>query len=337
MVDRARNPYFRHASGTLLLAYEAGGRLVGRVLAHINRRANERHRERVVSFGFFESLDTPVGARALIDAVRTYGATRGCDVVRGPFNLTVSQEMGVLVDGFDHPPTVDLTYTAPYYPRLLEQAGLRAIFPMSTSRTDSLESLDPDDLLGARQRELLREGRLVIRTLRPDQFQSELELVRDLANDAFAESPFFVPMSREEFAFQVEPYLRAIDPALTLFATLDGYHVGFAIATPDFAPLLKPLRGKLGPASTLRFLRRRAAIREAVGTFMGVRRDFQSHGIMRALQAELVRGLRQRQYRSLTITWMAEENHEALRVAEFLGAHQLHKLALYEGHVQAAE
>lgn len=334
MVNQMRNPYFRHASGALLLAQAPGGQIVGRILAHVNRLANERHHERVVSFGFFEAKDCADGARALIDAVRAFGARRGCDVVRGPFNLTVSQEMGVLMEGFEHAPTVDLTYTAPYYPRLLEEAGLRPVFPMATSRTDTLDRLDPDQLLGPRQRDLMRSGRLVIRGANPQRFDDELELMRELANDAFAESPYFVPISREEFTYQIEPYRRAIDPALSLFAFLDGRPVGFATATPDFAPLMKPLRGTLGLASTLRFLIQRSALRGAVGTFMGVRRAYQGHGIMRALQAELVRALRQRNYRSLTVTWMSDENSEALGVAQFLGARPLHRLTLFEGAVQ---
>lgn len=328
-----RSPYFRHAVGCLLLARSHSGRVLGRVIAHINRAANKRHHERAVLFGFFECVDDDDAARALVSAVSQYGARRGCDTLRGPFNLTVSQEIGVVIDGFGRPPTVDLTYTAPYYPRILEAAGLRRVFPMSTYRTERLRLLDADALLGERQRAMLATGRLRIRRANMRRFHEELELIRELANDAFADSPYFVPITQQEFQYQIEPYRRAIDPALTLFAEYDGRSVGFAIATPDFNPLIKPLQGRMGAMDALRLAVGAPRLRHAVGTFMGVRREVRSYGIMRAVQAELVRALQQRHYQSLTVTWMAEDNGEAKHVAAFLGAAPLHRLTLYEAPV----
>ncbi|MFI5273218.1 MAG: hypothetical protein ACHQ4H_09340 [Ktedonobacterales bacterium] len=337
MVDPRRNPYFRHADARLVLARDHRGHVLGRALLHVNHRHNVRHDERAAFFGFFECLDDPQAARALVAAATEYGAQHGCTVLRGPFNLTVSQEMGILVDGFDEPPTVDLTYTAPYYPALLEAAGLHAVFPVTTFRTDDLSELDPEAMLGPRQHAWRAGGRLRIRTARLDAFEEELELIREISNDAFYDSPYFVSLTRAEFRFQVAPYQRLLDPDLTLIAEIDGVPCGFVIATPDFSPLLRRMRGRSGLRELVIFRRGRAAIHDAVGTFMGVQRHLRSHGVMRLLQSELVRALKRRHYRSLTITWMSEENGEARAMAAVLRGRPVHRLVLYEGQIPAPD
>jgi len=148
MLSRRRNPFFRHGEATPLLAHDARGRTVGRTLAHVYHRHNARHGERAAFFGYFECLDDADAARALIRAAAAWGAARGCTLLRGPFNMTAMQEMGILTDGFEAPPVVDETYTAPYYPRLLAAAGLHPVFPVTTFRVGDLAAADPDALLG---------------------------------------------------------------------------------------------------------------------------------------------------------------------------------------------
>jgi hypothetical protein len=163
MLDPRKNPFFCHGAGLPLLARDAQGQPMGRILAHVYHRHNVRHNERAAFFGYFECRDDLETARALIGAAAAFGAAHGCTVLRGPFNMTAMQEMGVLVEGFEAAPAVDETYTAAYYPALLEAAGLRPIFPVTTFRVDDLSRVDPDALLDERHRRLLAEERLRIR------------------------------------------------------------------------------------------------------------------------------------------------------------------------------
>src|SRR6185312_13364834 len=126
-----RNPFYRDGQGLAFLA-ERDGRAVGRVLAHAWERHHRLHGERVGYFGFFACVDDPEVASKLLDAAALFARERGCSSIRGPFNMTAAQEMGIVVDGFDSAPAADMVYTPPHYPRLLEAGGFRPCFAMQT-------------------------------------------------------------------------------------------------------------------------------------------------------------------------------------------------------------
>ena len=243
LLDRRANPFFQHGDATAFLARGSDGEPIGRILAQVYHRHNERHDERAAFFGFFECQDDQDAATALIRAVAQAGDTWGCDTLHGPFNITAMQEIGVLVDGFQHPPAVDQTYTAPYYPALLEGAGLSATFPHTTYRIDDVGAVDLDGLLGEQHRILTVERRLRIRSAQMRHFDRELETLRLLLNESFAELSHFVPLTAEEIVFQVGAYRAFLDPSLLLVAEMDGVPRGFVLAVPDFNPLLRRLDG----------------------------------------------------------------------------------------------
>jgi GNAT superfamily N-acetyltransferase len=335
MLDRRRNPFFQHGDAVPLLARDAQGRVAGRVLAHIYHRHNARYGERASFFGYFECRDDPAVARALIAAAAAFGERHGATVLRGPFNMTAMQEMGILVDGFDAPPVVDETYTAPYYPALLAAAGLRPVFPVTTFRLDDVAAVTSDALLTDRHRALLADGRLRIRPADLRHFDAEIETLRELLNDSFYENPYFVPITHDEFVFQLGPYRRLMDSHISLVAELDGVPVAFIVAVPDYNPLLKKLGGTLSPVGLVTFLHERGDIHDAALIIMGVQRQLQGQGVMRVIQAALIRALQFRGYQRLTITWVADVNSKSLATMRALGARPYHRLTLYEGEMSS--
>ena len=113
------NPFFQHGEATAYLARGPDGQPLGRILAQVYHRHNERHGERTACFGFFECQDNQEAATALIQEAARAVNCWGGDMLRGPFNTTAMQEMGILVDGSQHRQAVDQTYTPAYYPGLL--------------------------------------------------------------------------------------------------------------------------------------------------------------------------------------------------------------------------
>lgn len=331
LLDARLNPQFRHDQGVALLARDARGAVVGRLFAHVNHRYNVLHGERAALFGFFECLEREDAARALLNAAGEFGRGHGCSILRGPLGLTSMQEMGVLIEGFEEAPSTDEVFTASYYPALLEAAGLHRVFPCSTAVVDDIGRIDPETLLGERQRALLAEGRLRVRIGDLRHLDQEVETLRELINESFRSSPHFVPLTRDEYRFLVLPYLRLIDPELLLCAELDGVPCAFLIATPDYASLVKRMRGRAGPRAALTFVRGRKHLKDAVITLMGVQPQLEGQGIMRVLQAELVRTLRRRQYQRLVITWFADDNEASKAAQTRLGARPQHRLTLFEG------
>lgn len=121
-LSKDRNAAFEFCDAEYFLAYR-DGRVVGRVAAIINRKANERWGRRSVRFGWIDFIDDIEVSRALLDAVADYGRSRGMTEVVGPLGFTDMDPEGMLYYGFDQLGTQATLYNYPYYPRHMEQMG----------------------------------------------------------------------------------------------------------------------------------------------------------------------------------------------------------------------
>src|SRR6185436_8468655 len=118
-----------------LVAWDAD-RPVGRVMAHVHRASNERHGEKTGFFGLFECPDDESIARALIDAVCERHRARGLERLRGPYDLTIRECVGVITGNFDEPAAFNQSWNEPHVPRLLEACGMTVAMRMATFRAD---------------------------------------------------------------------------------------------------------------------------------------------------------------------------------------------------------
>ena len=326
-LDTDRNPFHRAGFSQAYLAVR-GGRDAGRILAHVWSRHRHLHGEAIAYFGLFECEDDVEAAQVLLKAAADFGRLHGCDRLRGPFNMTAAQEIGIVTRGFDNAPAVDMVYTPAWYPRLMDAAGLRTCLQMTTWSNPGAAGLDPQALLGEPHRRLIASG-LRVRSIRPHRRDDDMELVRELINAAFLGNWSFVPITREEWRFQVGTLLPLLDPALVLLAEVHGVPVGVTFAVPDFNPVLRRLEGRLFHPAAWRLLRRRPG-EGAVVILFAVRKQYQGLGVSRVLNAELVRALGRRGYRGLAITWIADHNSASQAQARGLGMTPLHELAMYE-------
>ena len=327
-----RNPYFRHGEARAFLALEQG-RVRGRILAHVNRKHIEAHGERVAFFGYFECDDDPWVARGLFDAASSFAREHGCDRLRGPFNMTAYQELGILLQGFDRSHSVGETHTAPYYPRLLQAAGLQPCKHISTFLNPDLQQLDPQSLLGARFQQLPQQTEITVRTVDLRHYKREVLGLGQILNACFEGNWHYVPLSDDEVRFDyggLKPVLRS---DLVLVAEHHGEPVGFAICMPDVYQLLRPMRGRLSIRGLLRFQQGRDRLRQACLLTIGVRPEHRRGGVIRLLLHQLVHTLQRLGYTSLTGTWVGDDNEASLAQTRALGMVRKHRLAIYEGRV----
>ena len=326
-LDERRNPFYRDGAGRAFLATR-GPRDAGRVLAHVWDRHRRLHGEATGYFGFFECEDDPATAAALLDAAAAFARERGCDRLCGPFNMTAAQEMGIVTGGFAAGPAIDMVYTPPWYPALFAAAGFQPCLAMTTWRNPRAAELDPDALLDERHRRLLAQG-MRVRPIRARHRDADMERVRELVNAAFLGNWSFVPITREEWAFQVGTLLPLLDPALVLLAEVEDVAVGVTFAVPEFNAVIRQLDGRMVHPRALRLLAPRPAD-DAVVILFAVRKPWQGLGVNRLLNAELIRALRRRGYRGLAITWVADGNAASRAQVEALGMSALHRLAMFE-------
>lgn len=330
VLDRRKHPFHRHAEVAYFLA-ERGGRPVGRIAACVNRQHNDFHGEALGTFGFFEALDDPEAATALLDAAAVWLRERGMRTMRGPFNFSTNDEFsspGVLIEGFGTPPTVMTSHNPPYYAALVEGAGLVKAKDLVAYWVDG--SHVPARVGGVMERMTRRAG-VTVRSLRMKDLKDEVARVREVYNAAWSRNWGFVPMTDAEFDHMAKELRPVVEPRFVLLAEKDGEPIGFLLALPDLNRAFRHLKdGRLFPFGLFRFLWHRRKIDVARILTLGLKPGMQHLGLGAALYTRLLHAGREMGYRAAEGSWILEDNHEMCAALEKLGAVVCKRWRVYE-------
>jgi GNAT superfamily N-acetyltransferase len=281
LLSRTKNPFFEHAQAEYFIA-ERDGVVVGRIAAISNRLHNETHGDRVGFFGFFESIDDQAVADALLTAAADWCRALGHDVLRGPASFSVNDECGLLVDGFDSPPTLMMPHNPRYYIALLERAGFTKAKDLWVYQGGSEERYVPVPERLARATELIRQRQAItLRALNMKNFEGEVERIKELYNSAWEKNWGFVPMTEREIDHLAEQFKPVVIPELVPMAEKDGKLIGFGIALPDLNVVFRKNRsGRLFPMILkLLWALKAKRIRRARILLLGVLPEHQGKGI----------------------------------------------------------
>ncbi|HEY6000745.1 MAG TPA: hypothetical protein VI078_15775 [bacterium] len=329
LIDTRKNPFYRHAERELFLA-ERGGKIVGRIGAIVNHNHNRRHNDRVGFFGFFESVDDPQVAAALLEAARGWLRGRGMDAMRGPANPSVNDEYGLLVEGFDLPPAVMMPYNPPYYAALLEGCGLRKARDLYAYLLTTPETVANAKLKRAHEVFQKRSG-LVYRSLNMKDFPAEIARIKQVYNRAWQGNWGEVPMTDEEFDALAADFKQVVEPELVLFAeTPAGDVAGFALNLPDINQVLKdnPRGGLLRGLWLLLTRRRRIDFCRVM--VLGVLPEYRRTGAAGVLFYEYALRAVKLGYRGGEASWILEDNVMMVRAAEMMGGRLYKTYRIYE-------
>ena len=281
LLSRSKNPFFEHAEAEYFLA-ERDGRVVGRVAAISNRLHNETHGDRVGFFGFFESTHDQSVASALLDAAAGWCRERNHDVLRGPASFSVNDECGLLVDGFEYPPTLMMPHNPRYYIELLERAGFTKAKDLWVYQGGTEEQYVPVPERLARGTELIRQRQgITLRSLDLKNFQHEVTRIKELYNSAWEKNWGFVPMTEHEIDHLAEQFKPVVIPEMVPMAEKDGKLIGFGIALPDLNVVFRRHRsGRLFPMILdLLWSLKMKRIRRARILLLGVLPEYRGKGI----------------------------------------------------------
>ena len=268
------------------------GRIVGRVAAIINRRANATWKKRQVRFGWIDFIDDIEVSRALIDTVKQWGRERGMDTIEGPLGFTDLDAEGMLIEGFDQLSTMATTYNYPYYPRHMEQLGL-------TKAVDWVEMkiFVPDEIPEKHRRIadiIRRKYNLRVRKLSGKRGLRRSGVVHDifrLVNQAYAPLFGYSEMTDRQIDQYVGNYLPVLDLRMvTVVENAEGELVAVGISMPSLSRALQRARGRLLPLGWFHLLR---ALRwrrpEALDLLLvAVRPDYQNKGVNALLFTDLI-------------------------------------------------
>jgi GNAT superfamily N-acetyltransferase len=324
------NPLWREGRGEreMFVAYDSG-KAVGRVLGHVHHASNVRHGEKVGFFGLLECGGELEIGRALIEAVASGHRGRGLTSLRGPYELTITQCMGAVVAGFDEAASFSQSWNGPWLPPVLEALGFVPTMRMTTFRLDDLGSVDPEALIGEKQRAVLARSDVRIRTFDMSRFEADLGEAVRLLNAAFVDNYGFVALSPEEVAFMAGPMKRVVRPELTTIVELAGTPVAVAVMMPDFNVLFRRMGGSLWPLGWARFLAGARTLDAAVAQFIATDPAHRNQGLIRIALAEALRQLKRAGFRTLDGTWISDSNGPSRAQVLAMGMREKHRLALY--------
>ena len=325
------NPLFEHAEMQLWVA-ERDGRDVGRIAAILDRAHNEFHRERSAFFGFFESVDDPSVSRALFDAVREWARARGMTRILGPMNPTTNDECGLLVEGFDSPPVVMMTYNPEYYTKLFADAGLVKAKDLLAYRI----AIDPKPL--SRLTRLAegfsrRQPDLRIRPIRKKTLKADLTKVKEVYNAAWEENWGFVPMTDGDIDFMAGRLKPLLVEELVLLAETAEEPVGFMMSLPDYNEAMQPLKGKLLTPKLLGFLAYLLGWKKPKMTrliTLGIKKGWRNRGIDAVMFAESLRAMLAAGYEACEISWILEDNVMVQRPIDLFEGKVYKRYRIYE-------
>ena len=315
-----KNPYFEHAEFCSWVAYR-NGKAVGRISAQIDQLHIDRYQDATGFFGMIEAEDDSRTFQILLNTAENWLRRQGMRRVCGPFNLSINQELGLLVDGFDTPPSMMMGHARPYYgDRILENGYQKEKDLLAyVISTDS-------ELTSAVKKIMARaQNRVLIRDLRKSHFIKELQIILNIFNDAWSKNWNFVPFTRAEFEHLGKDLKMLADEELVKIAEIDGEPAAFMVLLPNINEVIHDLNGRLFPFGWLKILWRLKVKypKSARIPLMGVRCRYHDSLIGAALAFGVIAGVKQpalkRGLKEIELSWILEDNTGMRSIIESIG------------------
>jgi len=329
-LDRKKNPYFHHAEAEYFLAWR-DGEPVGRITAQIDRTFNEYHGERSGHFGFFESEDDPEVANALLETAVAWLRERGMERMFGPFDFTMNDECGLLVEGHDRKPMVKQPWHHAYYQGLLEGAGLSKAVDllMWELHITDREKLLP--VLFELAEKLEPEHGIRVRHMRKKDLEGEIKRFQEIYNVAWRENWGFTPLTYEELLHTAKESKPLLDEDWMMAAdTKEGETVAIALTVPDVNQVLAELDGRLLPFGWYKLLTAKKRIDRVRVGFLGVKPEYQHTGVAAGLYVEHFEMAARTPKKGGEMGWILETNTAMNRGMEAMNGRVVKKYRVYE-------
>jgi len=335
--DKARNPFFEHSDAAMFVA-RRDGRIAGTIVAIQNNRHNEFHGEKTGFFGGFEVINDFEVAAALFDAARDWVKVRGMSVLRGPATLSLNDECGLLVDGFDSEPMVLMPYNPPYYATLVERYGFRKAMDLWAWWVSAKTA---QQVIGEKLERLTKlvekRGRFTVRTANFKRLKEEVEALKAVyasESGAWRENWGHVPMTAHELEHAVNNLKQFADPDFILIVESQGKPIGIGVALPNVnRPLRKAYPNPKTPEwwTLLKFLYYRRTMVNSVRVILaGVLKEHRASGIEAVIMLKLLQTGVAKGYVGGEMSWILETNDAMNRIIAQAGATVYKTYRLYD-------
>ncbi|MCC6942156.1 MAG: N-acetyltransferase [Novosphingobium sp.] len=328
LITPGKNPFFDHADVQLFLS-RRNGAVVGRISAHIDHLAIGMDASQGMgpgtgNWGLLEAEDEAV-AKALIGHAEAWLRQKGMTRVLAPLSMSIWEEPGQLVKGFDQAPTVMMGHQPERYRHYIEALGYQTAKTLNTYELDILNEFPP--LIQRIIQSGEKNAKIRIRNVDKSKFDEEAALILDILNDAWSDNWGFVPFSDAEIKYAGKKFKPIVREDLIMVAEYEGEPVAFMMTLPDLNEVLKPMGGKLFPFNWAKLLLwlRKPKVRTMRVPLMGVRKRLQSSRMASQLAFMMIEYIRRNAIREYGATrgeigWILEDNQGMNAIAEAINS-----------------
>jgi hypothetical protein len=328
LFNRKKNPFYLHAEIELLIAYK-NGHPAGRIAAITNANHNKFQEDNNGFFGFYESINDPDVTAKLLDETRQWLIGKGKDGMLGPINPSTNDELGLLIEGFDTPPFIMMCHNPPYYQTLLESYGLKKAKDLYAWYVDVRERELPEKLIRVAETVTSKYG-IIIRNIKLKKLDQDLELIREVYNNAWSKNWGFVPLTSEEINYVANDLKQIAREELILLAEKDNKPVAFSMTLPNINEVLIKIRnGRLWPTGFLRLLFGMKKIKTTRVLTLGVIHELQTVGLGAVLYLETILRARKLGMAAGEMSWILEDNQAMNNSIALFGSTLYKKYRIY--------
>ncbi|MEN4930747.1 N-acetyltransferase [Erwinia billingiae] len=327
-----KNPSVEHIEWQAFLA-KKDGKVVGRITAQIDSLHRERYGQDTGHFGMIDAIDDPAVFEAIFAAAEAWLKSKGAVKITGPFSMNINQESGLLIEGFDTPPSALMTHGKPYYANYLEQQGYSQgidLLAYWMKRTDLHFEPSLTKLMSQMRK------KVSIRRLNRKKFAEEMQVLREIFNSGWQNNWGFVPFTEHEFATMGDQLKYLVPDDMIYIAEVDSVPCAFIVGLPNINEAIAGLEGRLFPFGWAKLLWRLkvSGVRTARVPLMGVRHDFQFSRMGPIMALLLIEALRdpfaKRNIDALEMSWILESNTGMRTILERIGAVPYKRYRLFE-------
>jgi GNAT superfamily N-acetyltransferase len=334
-LDTVKNPFYTHARIQLFLALD-GKTIVGRIAAIVNDNHNKKYNDKVGFFGYFECINSKEVSVALFEAAGNWLKENGMDTIRGPINLSVNDEVGLLVDGYDKPAVLLMMYNPRYYEKLILDYGfIQAKEMYAYIFGEDQIKVNPKSIQKLERVAdiVVKRDNIKIRKIVLKDLENELLKVMKVYNSAWIDNWGSVQMTEDEFKFVAASLKPLVDADIVYFAEVNGEPVGFSLSMPDWNKIFKNLNGKLFPFGIFKILTGRKKIDGIRVMIMGIIPEYQRKGIEAVFINNTIKIGNSKGYKYAEISWILEDNVPMVQTAINLGAEKYKTYRVYDKQI----
>jgi GNAT superfamily N-acetyltransferase len=330
MFSRKKNPFFEHAEVESFIAQKEG-KTVGRISAILNHNYNDYHKCNVGFFGFFDVINDYEVAKALLDTAATWCRNKGCETILGPTNFSTNDTAGILVEGYEEPAKIMMTYNKPYYRELVEKYGFVKDIDLYAYILYTDKASEKSIRLAQSLEERLNRQGITFRNINLKNFKAEVAAIRDIYNDAWASNWGFVPWTDAELDHLANE-LKLIAHSNWIFMAEDkGKPIGFGLTLHDVNEVTKSFKkGRLLPFNILKLLLNKNKTRFVRILALGVKNDYRRKGIEAIFFAKNILQARKEKIVAGEVSWVLENNIEMNASAEKLNSELYKTYRIYK-------